>query len=157
MSLNSLQFIIPKKKEIKKELLNNKTSFEYIFNNFENCNTDNIYKNINNIKNLLKNIKINEKKILINEIQKKTEIFIDNKKIVSALKSLLIECYKTKPCEEKITTSKNISVSENSNTNINNQSTDINNITKLLEIIHNEIMISSSTDNSIKLWNIKIF
>ena len=138
MSLNSLQFIIPKKKELQKELLDNKKSFEYIFNSFENCNIENIYKNINNIKNLLKNIKINEKKILINEIQKKTEIFIENKKIVSTLKSLLIECYKTKPCEEKIITLKNISISENSNTNINNQSHDINSITKLLEIIHNE-------------------
>lgn len=134
MSLNSLHFIIPKKKELQKELLNNKKSFECIFNSFENCNIDNIYKNINNIKKLLKNIKINEKKLIINEIQKKTETFINNKKIVSTLKSLLIECYKSKPTEntiEKITTSKNISVSENSNSNIDS-------ITQLLEIINNE-------------------
>ena len=134
MSLHSLQFIIPKKKELQKELLNNTKSFEYIFNSFENCNIDNIYKNINNIKKLLKNIKINEKKLIINEIQKKTETFINNKKIVSTLKSLLIECYKSKTNEntvEKITQSKNISISENSNSNIDS-------ITQLLEIIHNE-------------------
>ena len=134
MSLHSLQFIIPKKKELQKELLNNTKSFEYIFNSFENCNIDNIYKNINNIKKLLKNIKINEKKLIINEIQKKTETFINNKKIVSTLKSLLIECYKSKTNEntvEKITSSKNISISENSNSNIDS-------ITQLLEIIHNE-------------------
>ena len=132
--MHSLQFIIPKKKELQKELLNNTKSFEYIFNSFENCNIDNIYKNINNIKKLLKNIKINEKKLIINEIQKKTETFINNKKIVSTLKSLLIECYKSKPNEntvEKITTSKNISISENSNSNIDS-------ITQLLEIINTE-------------------
>lgn len=133
MSLHSLQFFIPKKKENKKDLIN-KESFDYIFNTFENSNIDDIFKNINKIKNLFKNIKIHEKKKLINEIQKKTEFFIDNKKAVSSLKSLLIECYKARPIEEsEIKVKKSITI-ENSNTNTH----DLNNINNLINIIKSE-------------------
>jgi len=89
MSLHSLEFFVPKKKELNK-------NFNEIFNNFEKSTIENIYINITKLKKIFPEININEKKIIINEIHQKIEKFIDSKKIVSNLKSFLIDCYKLK-------------------------------------------------------------
>lgn len=89
MSLHSLDFFVPKKKELNK-------NFNEIFNNFEKSTIANIYINIIKLKKIFPEININEKKIIINEIHQKIEKFIQNKKIVSNLKSFLIDCYKLK-------------------------------------------------------------
>jgi serine/threonine protein kinase len=89
MSLNEFNFFVPKKKELNK-------NFNNIFIDFENSDINNIISNISKLKKILSEININEKKLIINETHKKIDIFSYNKKTVSCLKSLLIDCYKLK-------------------------------------------------------------
>lgn len=68
-------------------------AFENILNNFKNTNENIVYK-ISIIKNFLKYIDSNLILKLMEEINIKSNVYIDDKHIFSLLKSLLIECKK---------------------------------------------------------------
>ena len=80
--------------ENKKLKIDNKIIFNQILEKFSKSNNDNIIHNIDFIKNIIPNISIENINILINEINLKNNIYINNKKIYSSLKSLLISCNK---------------------------------------------------------------
>ena len=77
-----------------KKLKIDKITFDQILEKFIKSDDYNIIENINFIKNIVPNISLENIDILINEINLKNKIYINNKKIYSLLKSLLIFCNK---------------------------------------------------------------
>lgn len=103
----------------------NLTAYEYIFNNFSNEESyTNIKNNIESLKLFIKYINKQSRNILLNKINEKIKLFIENKLIYSSLKSLHIYIKK----EKRVI---------NDNSNI----IDINSLIKKLEFCTDNIKI----------------
>jgi serine/threonine protein kinase len=74
--------------------LHNKTSIEHIMERFLNSNKKNIVNNISLIEYFLKYIHRKNILFIIDDINKKVQLFLDDKIIVSSLKALIISCNK---------------------------------------------------------------
>lgn len=78
----------------------NSSAYEYILNNFDKFNSEESYNNIKNsidsLKLFIKYIDKKSKYILLNKINEKIKLFIENKLVYSSLKSLYIYIKKEK-------------------------------------------------------------
>ena len=114
----------------------NSSAYEYILSNFDKFKSDESYNNIKNsietLKLFIKYITKKNRYILLNKINEKIKLFIENKLVYSSLKSFYIYIKKEKELSYNVSSNIASNIGSNIASNIESNIINVNSILKIL-------------------------